>query len=145
MLQRLPEARARRVFFLLWCLGWVGVAVLSLLPLAVHGYHGSDKVLHALGYAGMAAGAVTFCRDPGRLALLALLGAALGGLVEIAQAYVGRDAEWLDALANFAGATAGYLVALTALFVLRLLRRLLQDSPSPGWPRPAPERAPSSR
>ena len=121
------------MFFLLWCLGWVGVAVLSLLPLAVPGYHGSDKVLHALGYAGMAAGAVTFCRDPVRLALLALFATAVGGAVEIAQGYVGRDASVLDAVANGVGAAIGYAVALVTLLLLRVvLRRPLQDSPSPG-------------
>lgn len=122
------------MFFLLWCLGWVGVATLSLLPLAVPGYHGSDKVLHALGYAGMAAGAVTFCRDPVRLALLALLATAVGGAVEIAQGYVGRDASVLDAVANGVGAAIGYAVALVTLLLLRtvLRRSPLQDSPSPG-------------
>ncbi len=110
------------------------MATLSLLPLAVHGYHGTDKVLHALGYAGMAAGAVTFCRDPVRLALLALLAAAVGGVVEIAQGYVGRDASLLDAAANGVGAAIGYAVALATLLLLRIVLRRppLQDSPSPG-------------
>ena len=131
MLRRLlSEAHLRPIFFLLWCLGWAVVATLSLVPLAAHGLPGGDKVAHASAYAVMAAGAVTFCRGPGRLALLALFAAAVGAVVEVAQGYVGRQVDDLDALANGVGAALGYLIALAALVVLR--RPPLQDSPSAG-------------
>ena len=51
--------------------------------------------------------------------LLAVL--ALGGALEILQAFVGRDAEWDDMLANTVGATAGTLLALGLLGAARLV------------------------
>lgn len=43
----------------------------------------------------------------------------LGGALEIAQAYTGRDAELLDFVANTIGALAGTLVAASFLLLLR--------------------------
>ena len=131
MPRRPSEARARSALFVLWCLGWVGVATLSLLPIATPiPMADGDKLLHALTYGGMTAAAVAFCRSPGRLALIALFAVALGGLVEIAQGLVAwRHASVLDAVANAVGAALGYLIGLLALAVLR---RLPKDAPSPG-------------
>lgn len=70
----------------------------------------SYKALHFMVYfclAGMAAVAL-----PGRRAALAaaLSLSALGALVEIAQAFIGRDPSVYDGLANGAGALAGLLL-----------------------------------
>ena len=123
-------SRPHPIWFVLWCLGWIGVAALSLMPEAVIPDVGGDKVAHMLAYGTMAAAAVTFCRCPARLALLALVTLFLGGTMEIAQTYVpGRQLDGADVVANGVGAVLGYLVALMVLLVLR---RPLQDSPSPG-------------
>ena len=50
----------------------------------------------------------------------AILGVILlGGALEIAQAYTGRDAELLDFVANTIGALVGTLVAASFLLLLR--------------------------
>src|SRR5690348_17621055 len=89
----------------------------------------SDKSLHFTGYALMSAGAVGFCHEPRRLGLLALLAAAIGGAVEIAQAFTpDRSPELLDFAADSAGAALGWPAALAWL--------LLGVRPRP--PRPPP-------
>ena len=131
MQRDIPAPRLRVIWFVLWCLGWVGVAALSLMPPAGIPDIGGDKLAHMLAYAWMAAAAVTFCRCPARLALLAVVTMLVGGAMELAQGLVpNRHLDGADAVANGVGATLGYLIALAALFVLR--RPPLQGSPSPG-------------
>ena len=67
-----PASRLRLICFMLWCLGWVAVAALSLMPPAMIPDVGGDKLAHMLAYAWMAAATVTFCRCPDRLALMPL-------------------------------------------------------------------------
>ena len=115
---------------MLWCLGWAAVAALSLVPPAAIPNVGNDKLAHMLVYAWMAAAAVSFCRCPARLAVLALVTMLAGGALELAQGMVAhRHLDVADAVANGIGATLGYLVALAALLVVR--RPWLQGSPSP--------------
>lgn len=79
----------------------------------------SDKLLHFLAYFGLAA-ILAAALGTGRALVCAVAGlVALGGVLEILQGFVGRDAEWLDAAANALGAIAG---AVLGLVVLRLLR-----------------------
>jgi len=80
----------------------------------------NDKLLHFSAYfvlGAMAGGAV---RRPGAVkwAVLGLI--VVGVLVEVVQAYVGRETSLLDGVANGAGAIAG---AALARFVLDPLRR----------------------
>jgi VanZ family protein len=78
----------------------------------------NDKFLHFVAYfilGAMAAGAI---RQRGRVkwAILGLI--ILGAVIELIQAFIGRDPSLLDAIANGAGAIAG---ALLARFVLDCL------------------------
>ena len=124
MLRILLARRTRATLFALWCLAWAWVAYLSLasieLPPGV-----SDKALHFAGYALMSAGVAAFCHDPRRIVLWALAAAAVGGGLEVAQAFTpDRDPEWLDFTADAAGAGIGCLVALAWLgLIVRPLRR----------------------
>jgi VanZ family protein len=80
----------------------------------------NDKLLHFSAYfvLGAMAGGAIRRRGVVKWAVLGLIG--LGALVELVQAYVGRDMSLLDALANAAGSIAG---AAFARFVLDPLRR----------------------
>ena len=80
---------------------------------------GFDKVLHFTAYFGLAAIATVALghRRPAIWAALAL--ATFGGILEIVQSFVGRDAEWGDELANIVGAGAGLAAGLLALSMTR--------------------------
>ncbi|MBE9639712.1 teicoplanin resistance protein VanZ [Salipiger mangrovisoli] len=73
----------------------------------------SDKVQHALGFGGIIAPAA-FLR-PRWLWVLAPAAIAFGGLIEVAQAYVGRDAE----LSDWAADIVGVIAASTTAILLR--------------------------
>jgi VanZ family protein len=120
----LLDPRVRRGLLLLWGALWLWVAYMSLTPVQLPPGV-SDKSLHFTGYALMSAGAVGFCHEPRRLGLLALLAAAVGGALEIAQAFTpDRSPELLDFAADSAGAALGWLLALAWLaLVVRPLRR----------------------
>ena len=79
----------------------------------------SDKLLHFLAYFGLAAIAATALGRGRRLAYAVFGLIVLGGLLEILQSFTGRDAEWLDEMANSLGAVLG---ALAGLLFLRLVR-----------------------
>lgn len=122
-MSRLLDRRLRRALFLLWCLAWLAVVVLSLRPIPDPLRDVSDKLLHVLGYAAMAAAAAGFCHEPRRLLGWAALAVAIGGALELAQAFVPwRSADPLDAAANAAGAALGWL--LGSLWLALLIRPL---------------------
>jgi len=101
---------------------WPALLIVLLGELMPHApdFGAPDKLLHFLAYFGLAVLA-TDALGARRAALFAVLGlVVLGGFLEILQSFVGRDAEWLDEVANAAGAISGG--ALTAA-VLRLLGR----------------------
>jgi VanZ family protein len=75
-----------------------------------------DKLLHFLAYFGLSGIATTALGRQAVAVIFALI--ALGGALEIAQMFTGRDAEWLDEAANAAGAVLG---ALGGLLFLRLV------------------------
>jgi VanZ family protein len=78
-------------------------------------YHVWDKLEHFTAYFGLAAMA-SLVIGLRRLLIWALLGVwALGGLLEIAQGLLGRDAELGDVVANTLGTLAG--LAIAALFI----------------------------
>jgi len=81
-----------------------------------------DKAEHFTAYFGLALMGVLGWSGR-RTPLIFLAVVALGGTLEILQAFVGRDAEWGDMLANTLGATAGTLLALLLLWLARLVDR----------------------
>lgn len=126
-MRHLDDPRVRALLLALWCLGWVAVAVLSLVPISIPGPRGSDKALHFATYALMTAAAVTFCRSPWRLLLIALAATLIGGVIEIAQGLVPyRSMSMADAVANALGALLGYALALAA--ALRLPVKKVSDT-----------------
>jgi VanZ family protein len=83
--------------------------------------NGFDKVLHFTAYFGLA-GIATVALGQRRAALWAAVAlATFGGILEIVQSFVGRDAEWGDEFANILGVCAGLLAGWQAI---RLTRRL---------------------
>jgi VanZ family protein len=107
----------------LW-LFWPGVALIVWGELTPHppslgGILGWDKAEHFTAYFGLASMATMMLGLRPRL-VPAIVGVILlGGVLEIAQAYTGRDAEFLDFVANSIGALAGTLVAASFLLLLR--------------------------
>jgi len=74
-----------------------------------------DKLLHFTAYFGLA-GIATVALGRNRRSLLAALAlASFGGILEIVQSFVGRDAEWGDELANGIGVCAGCAAAWLTL------------------------------
>ena len=82
---------------------------------------GWDKGVHFTAYFGLALLA-SLAWGLRRSVLLVLVGViALGGVLEILQSFTGRDAEWLDELANSLGALTGTAVACAYLAIPRRL------------------------
>lgn len=112
---------ARLVLRVLFLLGAAVVAVLSLLPahdlpkVAV-----SDKIEHAGSYFVLAILGGLGLRERRSLLFLFILLCAMGGVIELLQAFSpGRSPDVFDALANATGAAAGILVALVFGFLRR--------------------------
>ena len=98
------------------------------VPRVLHGIN--DKVLHFSAYfilGAMAGGAI---RQRGwvKWAVLGLI--ALGGVIEVIQAFVGRDPSLLDGITNGVGAIAGALLARFILDPLRVRWGYDTDTPS---------------
>jgi hypothetical protein len=112
------------VAFLFWpALGlviWGSLAAISD-PILGLGMSFEDLIVHFTAYGGLAGMAAIALKDRRRLvpALLGLV--VLGGVVEIAQFYAGRDMSWADALANACGVASGGTLARA--IVERLRRR----------------------
>lgn len=76
---------------------------------------GFDKVLHFTAYFGLA-GIATVALGRRTPAMKAAAGLAVfGGVMEIVQSFVGRDAEWGDEAANIAGACVGFIAGWTTV------------------------------
>lgn len=129
-------SRDRRLAFLggvfpaaiyIGCIFYTGL--IRIAPLPEVGFVPTDKLLHALVFAGLALLLVRAERvvlpqtSPGRRLLLALLLASLvGELLEICQSFVPyRSAEFLDWLADTLGALGA--VGLFGLFMQLVSRR----------------------
>lgn len=98
----------------LFALAAVAVTVLSLLPqrdlpkVAV-----SDKVEHVVAYFALAILGSFGLRERRSLLLLFVLLCAMGGIIELLQAFSpGRSPDVVDAIADGAGAAAGVLIAV---------------------------------
>jgi VanZ family protein len=109
----------------LW-LFWPAVVVVMWGELTPHPPHleaeTSDKFLHFLAYFGLC-GIATVALSGRRVVLVVLAMILLGGALEIAQSFTGRDAEWLDEAANSAGAVMGALSGLLFLGAVGQTRR----------------------
>jgi VanZ family protein len=71
-----------------------------------------DKVLHFTAYFGLALMAGLALRAPRKVMLAVLAVILVGGLLEIVQGFVGRDADIFDEIANSIGALIGAALAL---------------------------------
>ncbi len=115
------EGRKLRYAWLWWAAGYVLLAWTVNESLVRHPPNfgplfASDKVLHFTGYFLLA----TWFGGVARRARYWAVGVGLvvlSGLIEIAQGLMhnGRDAEWLDFLANTLGVTTGLILASLGL------------------------------
>jgi len=82
---------------------------------------GWDKLNHATAFAALTiSGCFGFPSSRRTVLLLLLAVLALGGLIEILQAYVpGRSSDWFDLLADSVGMLCGVVVALPLLWLTR--------------------------
>jgi len=77
-----------------------------------------DKVLHFTAYFGLA-GIATVALGRRKASIWAAFALAVfGGILEIVQSLVGRDAEWGDELANIVGVCAGCAAAWLTLHLV---------------------------
>lgn len=88
-------------------------------PSVVEGHW--DKAQHFTAYFGLALLATLAWGRRRGLIWIVLGVIALGGVMEILQGIVGRDAAWLDQLANTLGSLAGAGVAIAYLAIPRRL------------------------
>lgn len=82
---------------------------------------GWDKILHFTAYFGLSLLATLAWGRRVPVLLLFFLVVGMGGLMEILQHLVGRDAEWGDMLANTLGAMLGAGLAAAALHLAKLV------------------------
>jgi VanZ family protein len=108
----------------LW-LFWPAVLVVAWGELTPHppdlSVNQWDKAQHFTAYFGLALLATLGWGLKRSLWLVLLAVLALGGALEILQSLVGRDAAWLDQLANTLGALLGMGVAMAYLAMPRRL------------------------
>ena len=109
---------SRTITRMLFLLATAAVAVLSLLPqrdlpkVAV-----SDKLEHVLAYFVLAVLGSFGFRERRSLLYLFVLLCAMGGIIEVLQAFSpGRSPDVADAIADGAGAATGVLIALVLGF-----------------------------
>ena len=120
MIQRLPawsRQFARWIF-----VPAVAVVIWGELKPSTHGPEIIwDKLLHFIAYFGLTGiAAVALGRRKASLwAAFAL--AVFGGILEIVQSFVGRDAEWGDELANVLGVCVGLAAAWASLWAMEQL------------------------
>jgi VanZ family protein len=116
----LLDPRVRRALFGLWCVAWLVVAALLLLPLrSPMSVSFSDLIAHFALFAGLAFGIVGFSRRGTEMSLLAVATVAGGIALEFAQGLVAtRTFDILDMAANTLGAMVGYAGALTVLLLV---------------------------
>jgi len=99
------------------CLALV-IAYFTLTPLPKFSFSGGDKLYHLIGFAALMIPAAVLYRRALRWLLPSAI--AFGGLIEILQPYVNRQAEWADFFADGFGAILGVIIGL-------ILRRLFRQ------------------
>ena len=103
------------------CVGMTLYLSLAAVPPGTHLFRGVDKLQHGVAY--FATSVLFFLaavwrpgRGPGPLAnagvWVAVAVMAVGGLVEVAQSRIGRDAEFADWLAEVAAVMAAWLIVM---------------------------------
>jgi VanZ family protein len=133
-MERLHRPQVQRLCAALWCLSWLAVAALLLLPMPSGAPNHTDLVAHVVLFGGMAFTTVAFSHHSGRLALLALATLAAATALEFGQNLVPRRSfDEVDLLANLAGAVIGYVLAVITLHWLILpARPQLEGTPAGG-------------
>jgi VanZ family protein len=116
-----PHPSPRRIARILFLLAALAVSVASLLPQQELPKIGvSDKLEHLLSYFALAILGSFAVRERRSLLYLFVLLCAMGGVIELLQAFSpGRSPDIVDAVADGAGAAAGVLIGAA----FRLLRR----------------------
>lgn len=100
--------RTRWVLITVWLFGMI--SVLSLWPLPqLPEVPGGDKLHHIIAYATLAFPVAL--RKPRCRVFLLLFFMLYSGMIECAQPYVNRYADWLDLAANVGGILLGVAVA----------------------------------
>lgn len=118
-----PQLRAflkRAAFWLLW----PALAVVmygQLEPAEELPDLGWDKLLHFTAYFGLALLATLAWGRRVQVFMICILVVVLGGVMELLQLLVGRDAEWGDLVANTLGAGLGTGLAALMLWLARLV------------------------
>jgi VanZ family protein len=107
-----PRPSPRRIARVLFLLAAAVVTVLSLLPQQDLPKVGvSDKIEHLLSYFVLAILGSFAVRERRSLLYLFVLLCAMGGVIELLQAFSpGRSPDIVDAVADGAGAAAGVLI-----------------------------------
>ncbi|HEY1638912.1 MAG TPA: VanZ family protein [Rhizomicrobium sp.] len=107
-----------------WFARWIFVPALAVvvwgeLKPSTHGPDVIwDKLLHFTAYFGLA-GIATVALGRRKASLWAAFALAVfGGILEIVQSFVGRDAEWGDEIANVLGAGVGLAAAWASLWAV---------------------------
>ena len=116
--------RSHRIARPLFILAILVVSVLSLLPSRdLPEVDLSDKFVHVIAYFGLAIlGSFVFRAQRSFLLLFVLL-CAMGGVIELLQAFSpGRTPDVVDALANGAGAAVGVVIGVAFAFLWRWWR-----------------------
>jgi VanZ family protein len=116
-----PRPSPRRIARVLFLLAAAVVTVLSLLPQQDLPKVGvSDKIEHLLSYFVLAILGSFAVRERRSLLYLFVLLCAMGGVIELLQAFSpGRSPDIVDALVDGAGAAAGVLIGAAFALVRR--------------------------
>ena len=121
-----PRAVTRRFARILFMLASLAVCILSLLParymleVDVSDTLEADKLEHVSSYFALAILGSFAIRAQRSLLLLFVLLCAMGGILELLQAFSpGRTPDIADEIANCAGAAAGVLIGGALTFLLR--------------------------
>ena len=116
-----PRPSPRRIARVLFLLAAAVVTVLSLLPQQDLPKVGvSDKIEHLLSYFVLAILGSFAVRERRSLLYLFVLLCAMGGVIELLQAFSpGRSPDIVDALVDGAGAAAGVLIGAAFAIVRR--------------------------
>jgi VanZ family protein len=99
----------------------LAVVVWGELKPSAQGPEGWDKLLHFTAYFGLAGIATVALGRPRPAAWAAAGLASFGGILEVVQSFVGRDAEWLDEAANVLGVCAGLGAGLLTVHLMARL------------------------
>ncbi|MBB1498923.1 VanZ family protein [Paracoccus sp. MC1862] len=102
----------------------VVIAVATMTPITapeLPSFEHTDKIYHALAFAGLAFPVALFRSD--WLILAIPVYAAFGGLIEIIQPFVGRECSYVDWIADLIGLGLGIVVGLAVTVVAGVTRQ----------------------